>query len=956
MGDSAANINRDDIDPASISWQVSPPNYCTCNGTKSCTVPSLDITLLCTRPQVFTVTFQAAANTTPTSDSVRLQFTYCQDLYGWYAVPVTNTTPAIRDLQWNRDVLTVRAWITSQAALSAEEDSGMAVVPSAYSARLTKTFQEMGLSPYLKTNFPDQRDVYFFCSNQSVRVYDVGKALWTFTCPRNGNDRYGVFGTGGSVPGSELTYQLKVAVKLSGRYDYLGYGVSESSLTFSRPKFKLSPDASAATFTHQLPSPTLRFDPCHTHTAVVFLENNAIIYTDDEFTTMRPFTVELDGRTNATVIDIAVTKSFILIATDTGLFALNREDDDGVADNIYNTTIFTGIKATSWCLSGSQDDSRDIIVAWNDTTIFLGLPRNLQTITVPEFFNRSTSQIVDVAFDPIPGSRNLIALVRNPDGFIVYHVKSVALRSAPMWTQMSDPIITATSGPARLFPLLGGHLTVIAVLPQTVYQVSQIAQSAFTVNGASVPIDPVQMVQLAETGDLYLLTLSNKIYYGTASSSDVIQFKKPVLPDSIIWVDRFQRPALVTFGETTTKQFFDVHTELLNADYGKPCPFTIFAVSGLEPWYQLDSLDEYRFTAQLWFDRTDPNADTQDLDITIRNGSTGGYGPTTAITVTRDFQDNLVKITKKIRVTNGAFLSAWLKASVKGFVTKDPSAITIHPRTLTPSCSQQTQVTSFVQTTCPTGLSIRLVPQFPCSKNYTEVLTAPIDCPYYGNPYKPQLALYYFDTFMENITVDYALRECECTGRTEFTYAVSEVDAGCRRAAQTFANWSQSMTVPTGTTWGPRTYQPCYYTGENDAAPVKTRNYEILNGSSQNALVFPTDHGSVYRFIAVVLANNYSFCDLQTAFIVIPEGYGDIPDPMIKVYMFIASCLACAIFFLVLYVIYAVSWNENRVGFEMFAKERQPQAWHLLAEHNSSLMFSEPQPELSVETNRIKTE
>lgn len=221
----------------------------------------------------------------------------------------------------------------------------------------------------------------------------------------------------------------------------------------------------------------------------------------------------------------------------------------------------------------------------------------------------------------------------------------------------------------------------------------------------------------------------------------------------------------------------------------------------------------------------------QDLNIIIRNGSFGGYGISTNISTCREDYGHLVKITKTITVSNGSFFSAWLRTPVKGFVTRETSSITFRPSVLSPSCTQRSQMVSFVQTACPTGISARLVPQFPCAENYSLSIPVPgiyrhesalgdvialvepglpCESPYYGDGYSPKLALYYFDTFVENITVDfYAV---DVNGRNDYSYSLTEVSAGCTRNAQSVSSWESARIQSVGSKidWSPQTYRNCF--------------------------------------------------------------------------------------------------------------------------------------------------
>ena len=275
----------------------------------------------------------------------------------------------------------------------------------------------------------------------------------------------------------------------------------------------------------------------------------------------------------------------------------------------------------------------------------------------------------------------------------------------------------------------------------------------------------------------------------------------------------------------------------------------------------------------------------------IRNGTFSGYGPICNISSYEDTHGDLVKITKVVTIMNGSFFSAWLRSAVKGYVSKDATSVTFRPRNITPSCLQRTQVVSFVQTSCPTGLSIRLIPQFPCILNFTTFNIeqkymknsngtdkigfvepgVPAECPYYGDVYQPKLGLYYFYTLIENVTADFYM--FDTNGRQDFSYNMTEIDAGCLRQAQTYSLWNISNNLPQDPNliWGPRTYRHCF-DAENGSIPSSKQRYEIFNGTNGNAVTFESDHEAVFVMVAHILANNYSFCDLQVGMVLPQEG------------------------------------------------------------------------------------
>ena len=124
-----------------------------------------------------------------------------QDLYEWYGVPVV--TPiferdktVIKDDKWDAGQMSIRTWIVSKLDTSSDEQNGLAARPSGASRQITKIFQQLGMTPVVETSFRDQRDIFFYCGNQSMPAFDPAGIFWTFNCNRTSNDRYGMYRKG----------------------------------------------------------------------------------------------------------------------------------------------------------------------------------------------------------------------------------------------------------------------------------------------------------------------------------------------------------------------------------------------------------------------------------------------------------------------------------------------------------------------------------------------------------------------------------------------------------------------------------------------------------------------------------------------------------------------------------------------------------------------------------------
>lgn len=134
---------------------------------------------------------------------------------------------------------------------------------------------------------------------------------------------------------------------------------------------------------------------------------------------------------------------------------------------------------------------------------------------------------------------------------------------------------------------------------------------------------------------------------------------------------------------------------------------------------------------------------------------------------------------------------------------------------------------------------------------------------YHGSaPWRPRVMLYEWETLIADVTADYIV--FERTGRTDYTFNTTEVQAGCISPAQR-----------TESLYHGETYAPCYQ-GDSSEGEVKEsadQLYEILSEGGINALRFTTPGGNGrFEFGLRVVDPSFSHCTLETTFVV--DVYG----------------------------------------------------------------------------------
>ncbi|OQV12029.1 hypothetical protein BV898_13679 [Hypsibius exemplaris] len=820
----------------------------------------------------------------------------------------------------------------------------------------------------------------------------------------------------------DLTYQQKVQVVTSGQPYYFGYTVSSNTLVLSRPKFQFIPPIAGTTLIWAKGTAALRYEPCNSNFIIGISKAGIFYYTTDEFATSAPLTVQLGALTSATVADLHVTKSFIYFLLDDGpLYALNRAVTNGLATLLTPTSTtltlgkLMGIKVPEWCTSPSNTAARDVFVAWTNEAFVMGTyddsPTQYFTVSVPPVLLKD-GKIIDISLDRTPGRPACFILFNSATlgVFIHYYYNTggdhnwlgLVAGAVPDPTKTfggSGVLSTSPYPQARLYSFIHGPPSVAVTLLASIIRVLPDQRRPFKLTNkpitdataypstTAIPTQPILMAQFAQSGSLFFITAmdaagadnnakSAHIYLGDANSDWMTIIKEDIQDNWLLRLDRFDQAWLIQMPDGKLKQYLDTTTQIMNLGGDKPpaCPYSIFDAQGDDLFYAVDIGATYKVLTTLWFPvansimtLADQTKAALSLDVVVSrplaNEPFTDYDMNTTVLEDRQVFGDTVRVVKTIIMQN-----AYSKGDGLVSIARESpmSTVCIHPSLVTPSCTKRSIRCFFTQATCPAGLSIRLIPQNPCSAAYPATLTIPktylgphgtnqnvsipsglmCDAPYYRDPYVPKFGLYYFGNLIENVSVDFYL--FEENWRNDFTYNASEKDAQCLRAAQTTTSISECELNPVKVKpsdsyacWGPPNYKSCFTTPTaTESGPSEAKNYEILNASGVNAIEFPTDHAAAYVFVAQVLEPNYSFCNLATQFVIMPSGFGDTPDALIPVWMFIASCAGLCLFFWTVYLIYAVSWNENRIGFQMLEKRSVPRAWHLLTTGEHKLLFT----------------
>ncbi|XP_067411384.1 cation channel sperm-associated auxiliary subunit epsilon-like [Emydura macquarii macquarii] len=182
-------------------------------------------------------------------------------------------------------------------------------------------------------------------------------------------------------------------------------------------------------------------------------------------------------------------------------------------------------------------------------------------------------------------------------------------------------------------------------------------------------------------------------------------------------------------------------------------------------------------------------------------------------------------------------------------------------------------------------------------------------------------------TFVKTVEANFVLWEVQ--GRSDYNYNSSMKQVGCLHEAQTwFSMLKEHENHTLDEIWGPQTYRSCF---ESKLGPLGDLNqqYQILNHSSYNSLIWPTEYSGIYVFRVKIVDPNFSFCDLNTIFAV--RTYGIVESPnMGKVAGF--SVLMLSIFVGILVISYfryvkiyrALSYVDPLLSYDQQDQTRKP--------------------------------
>uniref|UniRef100_A0A8C4JQC3 Uncharacterized protein n=2 Tax=Dromaius novaehollandiae TaxID=8790 RepID=A0A8C4JQC3_DRONO len=142
---------------------------------------------------------------------------------------------------------------------------------------------------------------------------------------------------------------------------------------------------------------------------------------------------------------------------------------------------------------------------------------------------------------------------------------------------------------------------------------------------------------------------------------------------------------------------------------------------------------------------------------------------------------------------------------------------------------------------------------------------------HYERYFQPVISMYDGNKYVRRVETNFVLWEMQ--GRNDYGYTSSMKEEGCLYKAQSWPmmlNGSKNSTLDE--IWGPQNYRSCFVFHQNSTDEGLYEQYQILNRTSTNSIVWATSHSGIYVFRVRILDPNYSFCDLKTFFAVRTYG------------------------------------------------------------------------------------
>ncbi|KAJ3338877.1 hypothetical protein HDU93_008930 [Gonapodya sp. JEL0774] len=753
-----------------------------------------------------------------------------------------------------------RMWIVDPAQASAGELAGTAKLPSAASKQITYSLETLGDMPIITS--PASHSL----SDLSIS-FDTTIFAWQLlfaTPPEGGLVELHLSSRGTTILGcrvADTTVDVNVAA----------YGTQTIGLL------------QATSQTVLLPLPTFSiFTSSCAHTFQVALMGGArFLFTHRGLTSSTeplyslPAYVTAPSPPAASISAVVLTPTGIAFLVDGTVYFTEDTMTFSRAEGIPSSVTIAHISGPASCddVSNPQRSNyNSAVLAWSASSTVLfysftgGRVFSNATVTIPDSTSPASS-ITDAKSLNVLG--RIVTLVVTVAG---NHAISILDPVTNFWTAgyaFSVGDLTGAGKPgavAKMATLSSGSVEVM-VWGAGLYYSPNGGTSFFRIPLVSrdplrpaVGLDAAEYISYLDTsegGAWIAVTSTNRVFYGKAGLSDVVEIAAGLLPTDVVSVqfDYFDRARIVTPLAGTAPPYVTSRPPLaLNPP--EACQYADFTTD-LTNLYNIDIGEGFNLT----------------VHVTPRAGFSNGISVTFSNISLIDMQYN-ESTSVSSAASDAAIVTRTKNVAVmsKAYNRTGRSDLRVIPHASNLACTDGQQVSTVV-VDCPPSRHLRYryasTHSFDCStapslitypqgsyiaewatgtKGNSE-LVVPYDCKSWGTPvsayypssFAPDFDLYDGETFVKSVDVDVVLHELY--GRTPYSYNTTVGAAGCVKQPQ---NWvSMAALKPSANpfeTWTTKNYQPCYAdAGFGNLSLLSalldvTMEYQVINNTNYNAL------------------------------------------------------------------------------------------------------------------------
>ncbi|XP_025938089.1 cation channel sperm-associated protein subunit epsilon [Apteryx rowi] len=807
------------------------------------------------KPRVTIETFEDKERYLPASDH--------SNCFLWYAT--TASQPTRTDPLSVNESQELILWVYDPETADASELNHTAIRPSQSSQKLSKLFWNLGQDPVVHTYL--KKDKYYAQEHPNL-------GLWTVKVPAVSEDIII------NIHGKAIAFQECF--------------VLDTPFIIPRPKQSFTSKENDTSLCSPSNSDiSITWSACFPTTAVL-LSDFGTFYTNDGFKTYEEIKVPSDALTqdlNNNVTDVTLTDNGILFLINGTIY--KRESNDffklGAEHKLPETEI-TGIHSRYWCSSvypvqnGKQLStlaawtSNELYLAYNE--IFNKIADTTNLVKSLNFPDYAALSIETVSYDSVPSEIILLLICNGCSPSRLFYL-AFYREDRQFWGLREFYLPVPHSSVMRMIYLNSALSCGLLWDSENIYYTykNNTTNGFFQVSGSNLSLpemsngSTIHQIILDYLGNILIKMKNNIFFYTKSELRELIQLpvwingmKKMVLylnPSASVYI-------LLIDGSSIYRQTYPLEIEIFSSTFRAEISCSIIAFQHNMDFnvYYLDMGDELTFWSQIVFE--------ENVDVSTYLEF---YRPDLL----------LLKESSKYEIA-------------RGICTKNETFTFYHEidYTLESNYTKALELTSGVT-------SVELQPSVFEAACELRCQIAYYDWDKYGclmelhyeRYFQPVISMYDGNKYVRRVETNFILWEMK--GRTDYGYTSSMKEEGCLYKAQ---SWPMMLNESKNSTldeiWGP----------QNSTDEGLYEQYQILNMTSTNSIVWATSHSGIYVFRVRILDPNYSFCDLKAFFAVHTYGIIERSDlSTVMLYSFLILCIFWA-FLILSYFRYTKIFQE----------------------------------------------